>query len=66
MLFELIPVKSYKKGLVFLLAKTVKDITNHLLKLAKAFSQQLLPQFNAFQNSGAIKACKKIAFPMNR
>ena len=39
MLFELIPVKSYKKGLVFLLAKTVKDITNHLLKLAKAFSQ---------------------------
>ena len=27
---ELIPVKSYKKGLVFLVAKTVKDITNYL------------------------------------
>ena len=28
---ELIPVKSYKKGLVFLVEKTVKDITNHLI-----------------------------------
>ena len=36
---ELIPVKSYMKGLVFLVAKTVKDITNKFLKLAKKFSQ---------------------------
>ena len=26
-----IPVKNYKKGLVFLVAKTVKYITNHLI-----------------------------------
>ena len=36
---ELIPVKSYPKGLIFLVVKTVEDITNHLLKLAKVFSQ---------------------------
>ena len=35
----LIPAKSYKKGLVFLVVKTVEDITNHLLKLGKVFSQ---------------------------
>ena len=34
---ELIPVKTYKKGLVFFVAKTVKHITNHLLRLAKLF-----------------------------
>ena len=32
--FEKIPVKSYKKGLIFPLVKTVK-FTNHWLKLAK-------------------------------
>ena len=32
--FEKIPVKSYKKGLIFLLVKTVK-FTNDWLKLAK-------------------------------
>ena len=42
---ELIPVKSYKKGLIFLVVKTVEDITNNLLKLAKVFSQQPMPQF---------------------
>ena len=35
----LIPVKSYKKGLVFLVAKTAKYITNHSLKLPKPFSK---------------------------
>ena len=30
---SLILVKNYKKGLIFLEAKTVKDITNHLLKV---------------------------------
>ena len=34
---ELISVKSYKKGLVFLVA--LKDIKNYSLKLAKVFSQ---------------------------
>ena len=36
---ELIPVKSYQRGLIFLEVQTVEDITNHLLKLAKVFSQ---------------------------
>ena len=36
---ELILVKSYQKGLIFLVVKTVEDITNHLLKRAKVFSQ---------------------------
>ena len=43
---ELIPVKSYKKGLIFLVVKTVVN--------ASAYS-------NASQYSGAIKACKKFA-----
>ena len=37
---ELILVKSYKKDLIFLVAKTLKDITYHTLKVAKVFSQQ--------------------------
>ena len=37
---ELIPVKSCKKDLIFLVAKTLKDITYHTLKVAKVFSQQ--------------------------
>ena len=32
---ELIPVKSYKKDLIFLVAKTLKDITNHSLRASK-------------------------------
>ena len=36
---ELISVKSYKKGLVFLVAKSVKHITNNFFKLAKVLSQ---------------------------
>ena len=36
---EKIPVKKYKKGMVFLVAKTLKDIRNDSLKLAKVFSQ---------------------------
>ena len=43
---ELIPAKSYKKGLIFLVVKTV----------AKASACS-----NASQYSGAIKACKKFA-----
>lgn len=35
---ELMLVKSYQKGLVFLLPKAIKDITYHFLKL-KVFSQ---------------------------
>ena len=50
------PVKFYKEDLVFLVAKTLKDITNHSLKLAKVFSQsnvnvlkrQCLPLFQRF------------------
>ena len=41
-------MESYKEGLIFLLAKTVKYITNYgrnLLKLAKVFSQYPMPQF---------------------
>ena len=40
------PVKSYQKGLIFLVVKTVAN--------ASAYS-------NASQYSGAIKACKKFA-----
>ena len=36
---SLIFVKNYQKGLIFLVAKTVSQITNHLLTLAKLFSQ---------------------------
>ena len=36
---ELIPVKSYEKGLGFCVAKTLRDIRNNSLKLAKVFSQ---------------------------
>ena len=35
---ELIPVKIYKKGLVFLVARALKDMTNHSVKLLKLFS----------------------------
>ena len=43
---ELVPVKSYKKGLIFLVVKTVAN--------ASAYS-------NTSQYSGAIKDCKKFA-----
>ena len=36
---ELISVKAYEKGLVFLVAKIVKDVTNHSVKLVKVFPQ---------------------------
>ena len=39
---DLIPVKNYEKGFVFLKATTLKDITNHSLKLPKVFSQSHL------------------------
>ena len=40
---ELIPKKRYKNDLVFLVAKTLKDIKNHSLKLAKMFSPIAYP-----------------------
>ena len=36
---EIISVKTYKKVLLFFVAKTMKDIANHSLKLAKVYSQ---------------------------
>ena len=55
-----------RKALVFLVAKTLKDTTNHSLKLANAFSLKPIPfkanvsiYFNvSSQYSGAIKAWK--------
>ena len=38
---ELTPVKSYKECFVFLVAKTLKDIRNLFLKLAKVFHNSL-------------------------
>ena len=67
---KLIGAKIYnKKGLVFLHAKTLKDIVNHSLKQAKVFSQgPILFKVNASlcsnasQYSGAMKACKELAY----
>ena len=39
MCIKLMPLKSYEKGLVFLVVKALKDIRNHSLKLTKTFSQ---------------------------
>ena len=36
---EIIPLKTWKTDLLFFVAKTLKDITNHSLKLAKVYSQ---------------------------
>ena len=36
---EIISVKTYKKVPLFFVAKTLKDITSHSLKLAKVYSQ---------------------------
>ena len=40
---EIIPLKKWKTDLLFFVAKTLKDITNHSLKLAKVYSQQPVP-----------------------
>ena len=65
---ELITVKNYNNGLVFLMAKTLTNISNHSLKLAIVFSKWPIPfeantslYSNASQYSGDIKACKKFA-----
>ena len=34
-------VKSYKEGLAFIVAMTLKDITNHSLKIVKLFHNSL-------------------------
>ena len=36
---EIIRLKTWKTDLLFFVAKTLKDITNHSLKLAKVYSQ---------------------------
>ena len=36
---EITSVKTYKKGPLFFVAKILKDITSHSLKLAKVYSQ---------------------------
>ena len=36
-------MKSYKKGFLFLVATTLKDITNYSLKQARVFSQEPIP-----------------------
>ena len=53
------------------MAKTLKDIRNHSLKLAKVFSQQPILfkvnaslYSNASQHPGAIKVCRKFASPI--
>ena len=58
---KLIPVKSHEKGLVFLVAKTLKDIANHSLEIAKVFLHFPIPfKVNASRYSGGIKkSCKK-------
>ena len=60
-------MKSHEKIPVFLVAKTLRDIANHSLKLAEVFSQEPIPfkantslYSNPFQYSGAIDACKNI------
>ena len=64
---ELILVKSYKKCLIFVMGKTLKNITNHhYLKLVNVFSQfpiafkvNVLSYSNCSQYSGVIKTFKK-------
>ena len=67
---ELIPVKSYMKGLTFLMTKTLKDIANHSLNVEKVFSQWYIPfkanaplYSSASHYTGFIKVCKKYASP---
>ena len=67
------PVKSYKKDIVFPVAKTLKDNTNRCLKLAKALPQQpilfennTLIYSNASQYSEAIKVCDKFFSPVEK
>ena len=62
-----------RKFLYFFVAKPLKDIVNHSLKLAKVFSQEPIPfkantslYLNASQYSGAIDARKNIVSPVNR
>ena len=65
------PVKSYKKVLVFLVAKALKDITSHSLKLAKKFSQEPIPlkantllYSNAASNLESLTFVKILFFPL--
>ena len=60
---ELIPVKSYKKGLIFPVVKTMKDLTNHWLKASKGVftiaNASVYSNASQYRVFGAIKACKK-------
>ena len=63
---ELIPVKSSRSGLVFLLAKIPEDIRNHSQSHQKCFHNILYKAnaslySNSSLHSGAIKPCKKFA-----
>ena len=63
---ELIPVKIYKKGLMFLTAKTVKVITNYLITKASKgvfITVNLFQCFPVFWNH---EGFKKFASPINR
>ena len=61
---SLIPVKKHKKGLISLVAKTVKDITNHLLMLVKIVSHWPLLQFTLFFYKNRFIRTK-VFFPRN-
>ena len=66
-------MKIYKKGLTFLVAKTLKVIRNYSLKLAKVFPQYPFPfkanvslYSDTFQYSAGIKTCKKFTSPKRK
>ena len=66
--WENIPVKSYKKDLVILVVKTVKDIKSFTKARKGVFKIVNASVYcNASQYSvRAIKACQKFVFPQNR
>ena len=63
---ELIPVKIYKKGLMFLMAKTVKVITNHLITKASKGIFRTVNLFQCFPVFWNHEGFKKFASPLNR
>ena len=63
-------MKTYKKVLVFLVAKTLRDITDHSLKLAKVFLKAI-PYFvpmlpSILEPLSLIKILFPIPPPINR
>ena len=51
---------------MFLVVKTAKDITNHLLNIEKLFSQQPMPQSALFYKNKFIRAKALIFAQKNR